>query len=312
MYLARAGIALPASFPDPMRGRPLAYVLLLIAILFWGFAYVVTKSGLDAVPPMMFALLRYAVASLLLVPLALARGGLKRLPHPIPWRTLFLMAITGVALYYVLFNLALAYTSASRTALIQSAFPAIVAVMAVFWLRERVTRQRFTGIGLAIVGVVLIVAAQDDASARNPLLGNALAFASVLSWGTYTILAKRISDADPIAVTAVISLIGTVMLVPAALIENADVALSSIPRDGWLAIVYLGGLASAASYLLYSRALRDIDASLVGAFINLSPVIGVVSGVLILGEALTTSAIVGGVMVLAGVWLSSRPGGDRC
>ncbi len=221
------------------------------------------------------------------------------------------MAITGVALYYVLFNLALAYTSASRTALIQSAFPAIVAVMAVFWLRERVTRQRFTGIGLAIVGVVLIVAAQDDASARNPLLGNALAFASVLSWGTYTILAKRISDADPIAVTAVISLIGTVMLVPAALIENADVALSSIPRDGWLAIVYLGGLASAASYLLYSRALRDIDASLVGAFINLSPVIGVVSGVLILGEALTTSAIVGGVMVLAGVWLSSRTGRDR-
>jgi drug/metabolite transporter (DMT)-like permease len=156
------------------------------------------------------------------------------------------------------------------------------------------------------VGVVLIVATQDDAGSRNPFLGNALAFASVLSWSTYTILAKRISDADPIAVTAVISLIGTVMLVPAALIENADVSLSSIPRDGWLPIVYLGGLASAASYLLYSRALRDIDASLVGAFINLSPVIGVVSGVLVLGEAITPTAILGGVMVLAGVWLSSR------
>jgi drug/metabolite transporter (DMT)-like permease len=227
----------------------------------------------------------------------------------VPWKTLILMAIVGVALYYVLFNLALAYTSASQTALIQSAFPAIVAVMAVFWLRERVTRQRFAGIALAIVGVVLIVATQDDAAARNPLLGNALAFASVLSWGTYTILAKRISDADPIAVTAVISLIGTVMLVPAALIENADVSLSSIPRDGWLAILYLGGLASAASYLLYSRALRDIDASLVGAYINLAPVIGVVSGVLVLGEALTTTAILGGVMVLAGVWLSSRRSG---
>src|SRR5688572_19448019 len=88
MHMARAAIARPASFPDPMRGRPLAYVLLLIAILIWGFAYVVTKSGLDAVPPMMFALLRYAVASLLLVPLALARGGLKRLPQPIPWKTL--------------------------------------------------------------------------------------------------------------------------------------------------------------------------------------------------------------------------------
>lgn len=289
-----------------MRGRPLAYVLLLLAILIWGFAYVVTKSGLDAVPPMMFALLRYTVASLLLVPLALARGGLSRLPRPAPWKTLLLMAIAGVTLYYILFNLALAYTSASQTALIQSAFPAIVAVMAVVWLRERVTRQRVAGIGLAIVGVVLIVATQADATARDPLLGNALAFASVLSWSTYTILAKRVSNADPIAVTAVITLIGTVMLVPVALIENADVSLSAIPRDGWLAIIYLGGLASAAGYLLYSRALRDIDASLVGAFINLSPVIGVVSGVLVLGEALTTTAILGGMLVLAGVWLSSR------
>ena len=291
-----------------MRGRPLAYVFLLIAILIWGFAYIVTKSGLDAVPPMMFALLRYAVASLLLVPLALARGGLKRLPQPVPWKTLFLMALAGVALYYVLFNLALAYTSASQTALIQSAFPAIVAILAVLWLRERVTRQRFAGIGLAIVGVVLIVATQDDAAARNPMLGNALAFASVLSWSVYTILAKRISNADPIAVTAAISLIGTVMLVPAALLENADASLSGISRDGWLAILYLGGLASAASYLLYSRALRDIDASLVGAFINLSPVIGVVSGVLVLGEPIRTTAILGGVLVLAGVWLSSRKG----
>jgi drug/metabolite transporter (DMT)-like permease len=289
-----------------MRARSLAYVLLLIAILIWGFAYVVTKSGLDAVPPMMFALLRYAVASLLLVPVALARGGLARLPQPVPWRTLILMAIVGVTLYYVLFNLALAYTSASQTALIQSAFPAIVAILAVFWLHERVTRQRFAGIGLAIAGVALIVTTQDDAAASNPLLGNALAFASVLSWSVYTILAKRISNADPIAVTAVIALMGTVMLVPVALLENANVSLTAIPRDGWLAILYLGGLASAASYLLYSRALRDIDASLVGTYINLSPVIGVVSGVLVLGESITTLAIVGGVLVLAGVWLSSR------
>ena len=289
-----------------MRGRPLAHVLLFIAILIWGFAYVVTKSGLDTVPPMLFALLRYVVASLLLVPLALARGGLKRLPQPVPWKTLVLMAITGVALYYVLFNLALAHTSASQTALIQSAFPALVAIMALFWLHERVTRQRFAGIGLTIVGVVLIVATQDDAGSRDPLLGSMLAFASVLSWSTYTILAKRISDADPIAVTAIISVIGTVLLIPAALIENTGFPVSSIPRDGWLAILYLGGLASAASYLLYSRALRDIDASLVGTFINLSPVIGVVSGVLVLGETITTTAVIGGVLVLAGVWLSSR------
>lgn len=60
------------------------------------------------------------------------------------------------------------------------------------------------------------------------------------------------------------------------------------------------------SYLLYTRALRDLDASQVGAFTNLSPIIGAVSGVLLLGEAITSLAIVGGVLVLAGVWLSTR------
>jgi drug/metabolite transporter (DMT)-like permease len=293
-----------------MPNRALSLILLAIAILIWGFAYVVTKSGLSAVPPMLFALLRYSVASLLLVPLALARGGLRRLPRPIPWTTLILMALTGVGLYYILFNLALSYTSASQTALIQSAFPAIVAIMAVFWLHERVSRRRMVGIALAVAGVALIVATQADAAARDPLLGNALAFASVLSWSVYTILAKRMSDADPIAVTALISLIGTVMLVPAALLENADVSLSSIPAEGWLPIIYLGALASAVGYLLYIRALRDIDASLVGTFINLSPVIGVVSGVLVLGESITPTAIGGGVMVLAGVWISSVRSGS--
>ena len=182
---------------------------------------------------MLFALLRYAVASVLLVPLALARGGLSKLPQPVPWKMLLLMSLTGVGLYYVLFNLSLSYTSASQTALIESAFPAIVAIMAVVWLHERLTRRRIAGIALAVAGVVLIVArGPADATARDPLLGNLLAFASVLCWGTYTILAKRMASADPIALTATISLIGTAMLVPAVLIENAPLALSAISREG--------------------------------------------------------------------------------
>lgn len=289
------------------KGQRVSFIALFAAIFIWGFAYVVTKSGLSTVPPMLFALLRYAVASVLLVPLALARGGLSRLPRPVPWKTLLLMSLTGVTVYYILFNLALAYTTASQTALIQSAFPAIVAIMAFVWLHEHVSKRRVVGIVLAVIGVVLIVTnTEADSGARDPLLGNALAFASVLVWGVYTILAKRMSNADPIAVTATISLIGTILLIPAVWIEGANVSLASIPTSGWVPILYLGALASATGYLLYSRALRDIDASLVGTFINLSPVIGVVAGVVVLGESITVPAAVGGILVLAGVWISSR------
>jgi drug/metabolite transporter (DMT)-like permease len=284
----------------------LAIVLLLIAIVIWGAAYAVTKSGLSELPPMLFALLRYGVACLVLVPLALARGGLAKLPRPVPWKTLTLMALNGIALYYILFNVALSYTTASQVALIQSSFPATMAILALLWLHERLTRRRVLGIVLAIVGVALIVARTDaDASARDPLIGNALAFGSVLLWTVYTILAKRIADADPIAVTAIVAVLGMVMLIPAALIENANGSMPSISIEGWLKIAYLGVLASAVSYLLYNRALRDVDASLAGIFVNLSPVIGVISGVIFLGESITPVAIFGGALVLAGVLISS-------
>ena len=276
-------------------------------MVMWGGTYVVTRAGVGELPPMLFALLRFGVASVLLVPLALLRGGRARLPRPIPWRTLLLMGLTGVGLYYTGFNLALTYTTASQGALIQSSIPAITAVMAMVWLRERLSRQRVLGIVLAVAGVLLIVArTSPDASARSPLIGNLLMFGTVLVWGVYTILAKQVADVDIIAITASVAVIGTIMLVPAALIEGAGRPLPTISWASWLRIFYLGALASALGYLLYGRALRDLDASLVGAFVNLAPVIGVVSGVVLLGEAIAPIAILGGALVLVGVWMSSR------
>lgn len=179
--------------------------------------------------------------------------------------------------------------------------------MAAVWLRERISRQRLVGIGLAVAGVLLIVArAAPDDSARSPLIGNLLMFASVVVSGMYTVLAKRIADVDPVSMTATISVIGTLMLLPAALLEGARTSAPPISIGGWLRIIYLGAIASAAAYLTYSRALRDLDASQVGIFINLVPVLGVISGVMFLGEAITPLAITGGLLVLVGVWISSR------
>ncbi|MFN2567727.1 MAG: DMT family transporter [Gemmatimonadaceae bacterium] len=292
-----------------IRGRALSFLLLLVAVVIWGSTYVVTKAGVDEAPPMLFALLRYCVASLLLVAIALPRGGTARLPRPAPWATLALMGLTGVALYYTGFNVALTYTTASQGALVQSSIPAVTAVVAVVMLRERLPPRRMLGIGLAVAGVVLIVARfGGEANAPAPLLGNLLMLGTVVVWGIYTALAKRVAGADPIAVTAAISVLGTVMLVPGALLEAAIGPTSSISGATWLRILYLGALPSGASYLLYNRALRDLDASQVGAVTNLSPVIGAVSGVLLLGESITATTILGGVLVLAGVWMSSQGG----
>jgi drug/metabolite transporter (DMT)-like permease len=120
-------------------------------------------------------------------------------------------------------------------------------------------------------------------------------------------LAKRLANEDALPITACVAAMGTVLLVPPALMEAAGAPLPAITLVGWLRIAYLGAFPSALCYLLFSRALRDLDAGQVGAFINLVPVVGVASGVAFLGETMTALAVVGGGLVLAGVWISTRP-----
>jgi drug/metabolite transporter (DMT)-like permease len=293
---------------SPPRRRARSIALLVLVMVIWGSTYVVTKAGLDELPPMLFALLRFAVASACLLPLALFRGGARALPRPRPWGTLTLMGLAGVGVYYVTFNLGMAYTTASQASLVQSSLPAVTAAMAALWLGERVSRRRALGIGLAVAGVLLIVIrTAPDPGAPSPLLGNALMVCTVLSWGVYTMLAKRTADVDPTVVVAAVTVIGTVLLIPAALVEAAVRGPApAISAGGWARIVFLGAFASAATFVLYSRALRDLDASQVGTFINLVPLLGVVSGVVVLGETVTPLAFAGGALVLAGVWLSTR------
>jgi drug/metabolite transporter (DMT)-like permease len=81
--------------------------------------------------------------------------------------------------------------------------------------------------------------------------------------------------------------------------------MPQINARGWLGLTYLGAGASGIAWMLYSAALKHVDASEAGVYTNLIPIVGVVMGMM-LGEPLTVRAIVGGVVVLVGVWLTSR------
>lgn len=292
-----------------MSERMVAAALLVLVMLIWGSTFVITKAALVEIPPLFLALLRFIVASLLLVPVALLRHGMT-LPRPVSWGPLLFMGFTGVLLYYVGFNFALYYTTASQAALVQSCVPIGTALAAAWWLKERLTGPRMLGVALAVVGVVLIFArAADPADARNPALGNLMLAGTVVAWAGYTVAAKRCSHVDSLLLTAWLSLVGTAMLAPPALIEIGLRGLGPISAQAWIATVYLGALASAVCYLIYNYALRVLDAGQVGTFVNLVPLVGVFSGVMFLDESLHPAAIGGGVLILAGVWLSSRSAG---
>ena len=271
----------------------------------WGSTFVVTKEVIAELPPFALAFARVAIGALVLAPLAIVRH--RREPR-LPWRALSLLSLVGVAFYYVTFNLALMYTSAVQGALVQSSIPAATALIAVLWLRERATTVRWLGIALSITGVLIVFSGSAGDGADHALLGNVLMFATVLAWGVYTSLAKRVASIDAIVTTACIMGLGALMIAPIAAYELSGRGWPTLTLAGWMGLVYLGAMASGAAYVLYNDALRHMDAGQAGAYTNLIPIVGVITGVVVLGEALTLRAIIGGAVVMVGVWVAGRDG----
>lgn len=289
--------------------RAFALASTIALMIVWGCTFVVTKAAVRDIPPITLAFLRFFIAACVLVPIAAAHGGLKQLPQPLPVGALILMGLTGVAIFHVGFNYALVYGSASEGALIFALVPAAIAVAAVVGLKERPSKRRIAGILLSVSGVALVVATGEGGSASpRPLLGALCMVGAVVAWAGYTVIAKRLAGADQVVVIACVSVIGMAILLPLAGLELSRAPWPRPSLQAWLGALFLGVIASAIAFVVYSRVLRELDASLVGAYLNLDPIVGVLTAVLFLGEALGSWQMVGGVIALAGMWLASAEG----
>ncbi len=305
------------AIPTLMSSSRLAIAQLVLVMLLWGSTFVVTKAALEGLPPVLFAFARTGVAAVCLLLLAVFKRQW-RLPSDTPRGILVTMAVFGIAIYYTAFNLGLRYTSAAQAALVQSSLPAVTTAFAMLFLREQLKARGALGILLAIGGVAMIFAqSAPSPTADRPILGNLIMFCGVIAWSAYTVLARRLAGIEPLTVVSWVTTMGAAALGVGAVIEwgmstGDDLRLGTgggglhLTGGGWTAILYLGLLPSALSFVLYSQALRHLRAAQVAVFINLVPVVGVLAGVVFLGDALSSSALLGGGLVLAGVWLSTR------
>ncbi len=294
-----------------MQSHLASILMLVVTMVIWGSTFVVTKGINEQVPPFALALVRVSIGAFVLLGCAFVRqagGGEHSRWSALPWGTMVTMGLIGVVVYYAVFNYSLMYTSASQGALVQSCIPAMTALVAVVWLREHASVVRWTGIALSMAGVLIVFSGAAAQSGSASLLGNLLMFISVVLWGIYTSMAKRVSNFDPLQVTAGIMGAGAVLLLPLAAFEVAAEGMPEVNLQGWLGMAYLGAGASGLGYMLYSAALKHVDASEAGVYTNLIPIVGVITGMM-LGDPLSVRAMVGGAVVLAGVWLTSRSDG---
>ncbi len=290
-----------------------AYLGLTLTVIFWGSSFVATKIALREMTPAVIAFLRFAMGVVVFLVILLRRAEINRFTlRELP--SLSVLGIVGITFHQMLQANGLQTASASVTSWIVATIPVFVALLGWIFLREGMTTPRAVGIVLSALGVLIVVGNGDfnsliDGGFGTP--GDRLIAVSAVNWAAFIVINKHIFNKDANTQSSVgrmfaIMTIGWIFLIPWAITDGGLRGLHNVSIQGWLALTFLGVVCSGAAYFLWFRALEQIDATQAGVFLYLEPIVTVVLAGMILGEPISAAIIVGGAVILLGVWLVNR------
>ena len=278
--------------------RPVHILLALIVCVAWGLNAVAGKIGVTYFPPVFFTALRFVFVLMCLLP------WLKPAP-PGQWRVLIPAVFFMGGLHFALIFSGVKYSDASTMAIVNQLYVPISVLLAMVWLGESVPIRRWTGIALAFCGVVVF---SLDAGHRTHVLGLTLLILDAVAMAIGTVLLRKLSGVSPFTMQCWMALIGLPFLgITSLVFESGQIAsLSTVPWQAWAALAYTVIAGSLIGHTGYYVLLQHYEVSLVGSVLLLSPVVGVLGGVAILGEPFTPMIVVGAAMTLLGVGIVLR------
>jgi drug/metabolite transporter (DMT)-like permease len=284
---------------------------MLLVVLIWGVNFTVTKGAFARFPPLAFTGVRFALASLLLVPLVRRLEGPEPLPRGVLTR-LILLGVVGNTLYQLGFISGLDRTTASNSALILAAMPSIVALLAVALGFEPLRPKVLGGVLVATAGVVLVVAARGAGFGGTTMAGDLLTLGAVVCWAGYTLGLRVLPpEVSPLRVTMVTTVAGAPGLVLAGLPEMLGMDWSAVGWQGWAALGYATFLSLLVAYLIWNRSVKVVGPSRTVIYMCLTPLVAVATAAAFLGERPKPLQAVGAALIIGGVVLTRGAAGRR-
>jgi len=288
----------------------------LLAVIFWGFSFIATKVALKEVHPFTLLTLRYAIGALLLLLVQLGRDRtFLKIFSPRDWIYIFILAAVGVSGLGLLQAYGLLHTTAINTGWIIAINPILITLSARFFLGEVITPRKIVGIFLGFCGVFLIISKGVFSLSLFQLAstyGDFLVLASALAWTGFTIGGKGfISRFSSLATVTTIMISGCLIVLPLSLLKGEWNNLFYLSRTAWIGILFLGVFCSGLGYLFWYSALKKRDSGVVGMYLYLEPFSTLIGAYLLLGEEIRWITMMGGGMILCGVFLATHTASRR-
>jgi len=286
--------------------RRQAFLEATFAVVVWGASFVATKIALREVSPATVVWLRFSMGTVILWLAVFFR----RQYAPLSFKELgyiALLGFLGITFHQWLQATGLLTVQATTTAWIVATTPVFMAILGWLMLREKLLAGQILGIGLATIGVLLLVSRGNLSTlwqGNFGTKGDFLILISAINWAVFSVLSRRGLKQYPATLMMAYVmgfgwLFNTIWLF-------AGPGLIEIPQlepPGWIGIIFLGLFCSGLAYIFWYDALQVLSVAQTGAFLYIEPFITLIVAAVLINEVITPISLFGGVLILIGVWL---------
>jgi drug/metabolite transporter (DMT)-like permease len=287
------------------------YVKLIGAMFMWGGTWIAGRIvAQELAAPLAVPAIRFLIAGVVLAGFALATEG--RIPHPQTggeWGVVTGLAMTGIFIYALCFFYGLKQITAGRGALVVALTPVLVALGAWFMGQEKMTPVKLAGIAIALLGCLTVVGNGNPLALLHGAVGMGewLILGCALCWTAYTFIGRQATlSLSPLAATLYASLIGSLLLGITALLQGGS-EISEWSWRVWTSVLFLAIGGTALAFTWFADGVKRLGAAKASVFVNLVPVFAVLQAAVLLDERLGFAVLGGGLLVIAGVWLTTHP-----
>jgi drug/metabolite transporter (DMT)-like permease len=276
----------------------------LAAASIWGGMYVVSKAIMAVLPPYLLLTLRLLLGILTLY-LIVAIGGRIKVNNKQFWQ-IFWIGFVGYGVSVGLQFVGTDLSTASNGSLVTSATPAFVLIFAAILLGEKITGRRLLALLVASLGVLAVIDPRTAQLSSDLFVGNLALVGAALTWALYSVLVRKVTrDLDVLPVSLIAFAGGLPVSIPLGVWETSAQGIGPVTTGVIAGVLFIGIISTALAMYLWNSAFAILDAGVASLTFFAQPVVGTILGAIFLNETITPLFLLGGVLIGAGLVISS-------